>query len=79
MFLFKATRFLKELEIHRPDITIACQKAMVNLTSDLNFVRIDNNYFVDCPNDSIDYLVMEKTKDAIVVPMDAGWNDIGSW
>ena len=79
MFLFKAGRFLQELEAHRPDIAIACEKAVGAISPDLDFIRVDTEAFTACPEDSIDYAVMEKTKDAVVIPMDAGWNDIGSW
>lgn len=79
MFLFKASTILAELKAHRPDIYDACKRAFDNVSSDLDFIRIDGEAFEACPDDSIDYAVMEKTKDAVVVPMDAGWNDIGSW
>lgn len=79
MFLFKASRYLAELNQHRPDIYQACQKAVAELTADLDFIRIDKDAFVACPDDSIDYAVMEKTKDAVVVPLDAGWNDVGGF
>ena len=79
MFLFSASRYLKELEEHKPDIAAVCERAMSIVSSDLDFIRIDTDAFADCPDDSIDYAVMEKTKDAVVIPMDAGWNDIGSW
>ena len=79
MFLFKASRYLKALETHVPAIAAACKEAMGNVSSDLDFIRIDTDAFMGCPDDSIDYAVMEKTSDAVVVPMDAGWNDIGSW
>ena len=79
MFLFKASRYLDELKTFRPDIAVACELATANLSSDLDFIRIDNEKFQSCPDDSIDYAVMEKTAHAIVVPMNAGWNDIGSW
>jgi mannose-1-phosphate guanylyltransferase len=79
MFLFRASRYLKELEEHRPDIAVACERAMGIVSSDLDFIRIDTDAFAACPDDSIDYAVMERTSDAVVVPMDAGWNDIGSW
>ena len=79
MFLFRASRFLAELKAYRPDIFAACERAMSDLSSDLDFIRIDREAFVACPDDSIDYSVMEKTKDAVVVPLDVGWNDIGSW
>jgi len=79
MFLFKASTVLAELKAHRPDIAVACDKAMASVSSDLDFIRIDEQAFAACPDDSIDYAVMERTKDAVVVPLDAGWNDIGSW
>ena len=79
MFLFKASRYLHELKTHRPDIAAACEKAVGTVSPDLDFIRVDAEAFTACPDDSIDYAVMEKTNDAVVVPMDAGWNDIGSW
>lgn len=79
MFLFKASRFLAELKQHRPDIYEACQCAYENRTSDIGFTRIDEQFFESCPSESIDYAVMEHTADAVVFPLDAGWNDIGSW
>lgn len=79
MFLFRASRYLKELQTHRSDIAIACKQAVGDVSPDLDFIRIDADVFAACPEDSIDYAVMEKTEDAFVIPMDAGWNDIGSW
>ena len=79
MFLFKASRYLQELKTHRPDIAAACDAAVGTVSPDLDFIRVDTEAFTACPDDSIDYAVMEKTSDAVVVPMDAGWNDIGSW
>lgn len=79
MFMFKASRYLDELEVYRPDIYKACEQAMKDLNSDLDFVRVNKEAFFSCPEESIDYAVMEKTKDAVVVPMDAGWSDVGSW
>lgn len=79
MFLFKASRYLKELKAHRPDILHACELAMQGARGDLDFVRIEEASFTECPEDSIDYAVMEKTQDALVVPMDAGWSDVGSF
>ena len=79
MFLFKASSFLAELKAHSPDIFAACERAISDTSTDLDFIRVDREPFVACPDDSIDYAVMEKTKDAVVVPMNAGWNDIGSW
>ncbi len=79
MFLFRASRYLQQLEAHRPDIAIHCKRAMDTVSEDLDFIRVDSEAVTACPDDSIDYAVMEKTEDAVVVPMDAGWNDIGSW
>jgi mannose-1-phosphate guanylyltransferase len=79
MFLFRARRYLEELKKFRPDILAACEKAMANVDPDLDFVRVDEAAFLSCPDESIDYAVMEKTADAVVVPMDAGWSDVGSW
>lgn len=81
MFLFRAKRFLEEMATFRPDILQACLKAIETLEPDeqQNFIRVDKESFSACPDESVDYAVMEKTTDAIVVPLDAGWNDIGSW
>lgn len=79
MFLFKASKFLSELARYRPDIHAACVEAMKTPLHDMDFVRVDKEAFLRCPSDSIDYAVMEKTADAVVVPMDAGWNDIGAF
>jgi mannose-1-phosphate guanylyltransferase len=79
MFLFGAKDYLEELERHAPDMADSCEKAFSRVKKDLDFLRIDEKAFATCPKDSIDYAVMEKTKKAMVVPLDAGWNDIGSW
>jgi len=79
MFLFKASRYLAELKAFRPDIYAACEQALGKVNPDMDFVRVDKEAFIACPDDSIDYAVMEKTQDAVVVPMDAGWSDVGSW
>ncbi|WP_333622278.1 mannose-1-phosphate guanylyltransferase/mannose-6-phosphate isomerase [Stenotrophomonas indicatrix] len=79
MFLFKASRYLKELETLQPAILAACRAALDKAARDNDFIRLDAEAFAASPNDSIDYAVMEKTADAAVVPLDAGWNDVGSW
>jgi len=79
MFLFKSSRYLQELEKFRPDIFKACEASMSESKADLDFLRIDRRKFELCPSESVDFAVMEKTSDAMVVPMNAGWNDIGSW
>jgi mannose-1-phosphate guanylyltransferase/mannose-6-phosphate isomerase len=79
MFLFQASRYLQELEKFAPDIAKVCAAAHAAATRDLDFTRIDAKHFEPCRSDSIDYAVMEKTADAVVVPLDAGWSDVGSW
>ena len=79
MFLFKASRYLEELKKYRPDIYEACRLSMKDTSKDNDFLRVNEAVFDACPSESIDYAVMEKTDDAVVVPMDAGWSDIGSW
>jgi len=78
-FLFKASRYLEELSKYQPEMLDICEKAISSTTKDLDFTRIDAEHFDPCPNDSIDYAVMEKTQNAIIIPLDAQWNDIGSW
>jgi mannose-1-phosphate guanylyltransferase/mannose-6-phosphate isomerase len=79
MFLFRARRYLEELDRHAPDIAAACRAAFTGAVHDLDFTRVDVKSFEACRSDSIDYAVMEKTTDAVVVPLDAGWSDVGSW
>jgi mannose-1-phosphate guanylyltransferase/mannose-6-phosphate isomerase len=79
MFLFKASRYLEELKNHSPEILLACEKSMEESIPDMDFVRVDIEAFQRCPDDSIDYAVMEKTASSMVIPMDAGWSDVGSW
>lgn len=81
MFLFSAERYLQELATFRPDILEACKKAMsgVKVDSAQDFIRVDLEAFSNCPDESVDYAVMENTSDAVVIPLDAGWNDVGSW
>ena len=79
MFLFKASCYLNELRKHCPDILRICELAINNSHDDLDFTRIAPNIFSSCPDNSIDYAVMEKADDVLVVPMDAGWCDVGSF
>ena len=79
MFAFKASRFIEELKKYQPAILEACEKSLSDSRSDLDFTRIEANAFASCPDDSIDYAVMEKTQHAVLIPLDAGWSDIGSW
>jgi mannose-1-phosphate guanylyltransferase len=79
MFLFKASRYVEELAKFRPDILSACKASMAKVEVDLDFTRPERESFLQCADESIDYAVMEKTEDAIVVPLDAGWSDVGSY
>ena len=84
MFLFRASRYLEELGRHRPDILAAVRAACAHLDHDAlsqggEFLRLDRDAFAASPSESIDYAVMEKTDAAMVLPVDIGWNDVGSW
>ncbi|GAA4091261.1 hypothetical protein GCM10022414_13140 [Zhongshania borealis] len=79
MFLFAADVYLNELKTFRPDIYTACEKAFVNRQRDKDFLRIDADAFMACPDESIDYAVMEKTDKAVVVPLSGGRSDVGAW
>ena len=79
MFLVKASLYLKELKLHRADIYDAVEAAYQLRSEDLDFIRIDHGAFTKCPSESIDYAVMEHTKNAKVVPYDGDWSDIGAW
>ena len=79
MFLFKASRYIEELQQYAPDIAAAALAGQQHAQPDLDFTRIDKAAFEACRSESIDYAVMEKTADAVVVPLDAGWSDVGSW
>jgi mannose-1-phosphate guanylyltransferase/mannose-6-phosphate isomerase len=79
MFLFKASRYLEELKKYSPEILFSCEKSMEESTPDMDFIRVNIEAFQHCPDDSIDYAVMEKSSSVVVVPMDAGWSDVGSW
>jgi len=79
MFLFRARRYLEELEKYAPDIASVVRTAYARAARDLDFTRIDAGTFASCRSESIDYAVMEKTEDAVVIALDAGWSDVGSW
>lgn len=79
MFAFTASRFLEELNKFNPEMLAVCKKALASAQKDLDFTRLSLETFSECPSDSIDYAVMEKTDQAVVIPLDAGWNDVGSW
>ncbi len=79
MFLFKASTYLSELRTFNPQIVSACEAALADAARDADFIRLAPEAFAASPSDSIDYAVMEKTTRAAVVPLDAGWSDLGSW
>ncbi len=79
IFMMLASRWLDELQRFRPDIVAACQHAYQDGRRDGDFLRVAREAFEACPSDSIDYAVMEKTDHACVVPLDAGWSDVGTW
>jgi len=79
MFLFGARRYLEELRRFRPEIITSVEAAILNGTRDLDFLRLDEGAFARCPAESVDYAVMERTRDASVVAADIGWSDVGSW
>ncbi|MFP1860680.1 mannose-1-phosphate guanylyltransferase/mannose-6-phosphate isomerase [Lonsdalea quercina] len=79
MFMFRAKRYLQELEKFRPDILEVCQSAISSIDKQSDFIKINKECFMNCADESVDYAVMEKTDDAVVIPLDAGWSDVGSW
>ncbi|WP_417787166.1 mannose-1-phosphate guanylyltransferase/mannose-6-phosphate isomerase [Stutzerimonas xanthomarina] len=79
MFMFRASRFLDELERLRPDILEACRVALQHAQDDNYFLHVPAEQFALCDDESVDYAVMEHTDAGVVVPLDAGWNDLGSW
>ena len=79
IFMFKAKTILQEIQNHSPEIYESCIETIKKSHYDLEFMRLDKGSFENCPDISIDLAVMEKTKEGIVLPLDAGWSDIGSW
>ena len=77
--MFKATTLIDELTTHSPDIIKSVNDAVNNAKQDLDFIRLDKQAFELSPSDSIDYALMEKSDNVVVVPLDAQWNDIGAW
>ena len=79
MFVFKNTTLIDELTVHSPDIVSAVNNAISNADQDLDFIRLDKQAFESSPSDSIDCALMEQSDNVVVIPLDAQWNDIGSW
>jgi len=79
IFLMRADRWLDEIDQYRPAILLACRKSVMQGKQDTDFFRVSKADFLASPSDSIDYAVMENTDRAVVVPISAGWSDIGAW
>jgi len=79
MFMFKASDYLKALQEFVPAIYTASKNAIDAAQKDMDFIRVGIEEFKTCPGDSIDYAVMEKVQNAVVIPVDIGWSDVGSW
>lgn len=79
MFMFKAATLIDELTVYSPEIVTSVNNAINNAKQDLDFIRLDKQAFESSPSDAIDYALMEKSDNVVVVPLDAQWNDIGSW
>ncbi len=79
MFVFKASILIAELEKYAPEMLNSCRDALAKGVYDLDFLRLECDEFAKCCSESIDYAVMEHTDKAVVIPLDAGWNDVGSW
>ena len=79
MFMFQPITLVNELNAYSPDIVVSVNDAVNNAVQDLDFIRLDSQAFKSSPSDSIDYALMEKSDNVVVVPLDAQWNDIGSW
>ncbi len=79
IFAFKAESYLRELKEHEPKMAMACEKAMKNVHGDGDFLRPDAKALKNCPANSIDYAVMEKTEWSAMTVLHSAWNDVGSW
>jgi len=79
MFVFRAKTVLAELERFAPAIVKACRRALDDAGQDLDFLRLNKDAFAACPEDSVDYAVMEQTDKGVMIPLSCGWNDLGSW
>ena len=79
MFVFQAHTFIDELTAHAPNIVTSVNNSIINAAQDLDFIRLEKQAFESSPSDSIDYALMEKSHNVVVVPLDAQWNDISAW
>mgnify|MGYP001137026858 CR=1 FL=1 len=79
MFMFDSNQLLQELTSYCPEILNAVRQSFGNATQDLDFIRLESDFFESSPNNSIDYALMEKSNNVVVVKLDVGWSDVGSW
>jgi mannose-1-phosphate guanylyltransferase/mannose-6-phosphate isomerase len=79
MFMFRPSVYLQELAEFSPQVLNSCRDAYDNSRRDLDFIRLEEKSFSSCPSISVDYAVLEKTSRAVVIPIDVGWSDVGSW
>ncbi|RLB89490.1 MAG: mannose-1-phosphate guanylyltransferase/mannose-6-phosphate isomerase [Deltaproteobacteria bacterium] len=79
IFMFKTSVIIKELERYAPDMLNLCRQVIASGAQDLDFFRINRELFEKIDADSIDYAIMEKTDKGIMMSLDAGWNDLGSF
>lgn len=79
MFVFKTDVFLKELQVHSPEVIASADQSRTWAVRDLDFIRVDKESFAQAPNISIDYALMEKSDNVVCVPLNAGWSDVGDW
>ena len=79
MFVIKASSFIKELKVHNPEMAKLSIEAFEKAVVDADFIRLDKDAFDQIKGDSIDYAVMEKTSKGMIVKLNAGWDDVGSW
>ena len=77
--MYHTELLIKELKNHSPEIIASVNKAVKNSTADLDFIRLEKQAFEVCPSISIDYALMEKSSNIVVIPLEAGWSDVGSW
>ena len=79
MFVFQAQTFIDELKAHASNIVTSVNNSIINAVQDLDFIRLEKKAFESSPSESIDYALMEKSNNVVVVPLDAQWNDISAW
>ena len=79
LFLFAARTMITAFETHAPETVETCRRALRGAVTDLDFLRLEETAYAACPDISLDYAIMEKADNIRCVPLEAGWNDLGSW